>query len=147
VKDRIMKFSGMIDLSIGVADRGLTISAITSGHHLKWKKKSEFLKVNISNQNLYYIIKPVFKCSKQLTPPEVEVSTSGYFRNKFQILNFQCLKSSLLLQCFTWNWYMLCTLGMSKELLSDFEKVTSGHELWSWEIQTLLFHFLRNGER
>ena len=28
----------------------------------------------------------------------------------FQILNFQCLKSFLLLKCFTWNWYMLLTL-------------------------------------
>ena len=35
VKDRVKKFSGMTDLSIGVADRGLSISAVTSGGHRK----------------------------------------------------------------------------------------------------------------
>ena len=42
VKDRVVKFSGMTDLSIGVADRGLSISAVTSCRHRKWKKKSKF---------------------------------------------------------------------------------------------------------
>ena len=45
VKDRVMKFLGMIDFSIGVADMGLHISAITFGCHRKWKKKSKFSKV------------------------------------------------------------------------------------------------------
>ena len=35
VKDRVVKFSGMTDLSIGVADRGLSISAVTSCRHRK----------------------------------------------------------------------------------------------------------------
>ena len=45
VKDRVMKFSGMIDLSIAVCDWGLSISTVTSGRHRKWKKKSEFSKL------------------------------------------------------------------------------------------------------
>jgi hypothetical protein len=100
VKDRVMKVSGMIDLSIGVADRGLSILAVTSDPDRKWKK-IEIFKVNLSNQNLYHIIRSVFKCSIQMTPPEVKASTSGYFKNKYQILNFQCLKSSLLIKFFT----------------------------------------------
>jgi hypothetical protein len=77
VKDRVVKFSGMTDLSIGVADRGLNISSVTSGRHRKWKKKSKFSKYNLSNRNLYHFIRSVFNCLKQLTPPEVEASTSG----------------------------------------------------------------------
>jgi hypothetical protein len=61
VKDRVMKVSGIIDLSIGVADRGLSILAVTSNPDRKWKKKSKFSKP-ISNQNLYHIIRSVFKC-------------------------------------------------------------------------------------
>ena len=72
-------------------------------------------KDNFSNQNLYHIFKLVSKCSKQLTPPEVESSTSGYFKNKFEIINFQCFESSLLLKGFTWILYMLLTLEMSKK--------------------------------
>jgi hypothetical protein len=45
VKDRVMPFSVMIDISIGVADRGLSISAITSGRHRKGKKKIKFSKL------------------------------------------------------------------------------------------------------
>jgi hypothetical protein len=103
VKDRVMKFSGMIDLSIGVCNWGINMSAVTSGRHRKWKKKPKFFKDNLSNQNLYHIITHVFNYPEQLTPPEVEVSTSGYFKNKFQILNLECLKSSLLLKRFAWN--------------------------------------------
>ena len=44
VKDRIMKVSGMIDLSIGVANRGLSILAVTSDPDRKWKKNSKFSK-------------------------------------------------------------------------------------------------------
>jgi hypothetical protein len=92
MKDRVMKFSVMIDLSIRVADRGLSILAITSGRHWKWKKKEiEIFWVNLSIQNLYHIIRSDFKCSKQLTPLDVEASTSSYYKKKFQILNFQCL--------------------------------------------------------
>jgi hypothetical protein len=75
------------------------------GHHFQSspevKKEIEMFKDNFSNQNLYHIFKLVSKCSKKLTPPEVEASTSGYFKNKFEILNFQCFKSSLLLKGFT----------------------------------------------
>jgi hypothetical protein len=42
VKDRVMKVSGMIDLSIGVADRGLSILAVTSDPGRKWKKNRNF---------------------------------------------------------------------------------------------------------
>jgi hypothetical protein len=105
------------------------------------------LKVNLSSQNLYHIIKSFFKCSKQTIPPEVEASTSGYFKNKFQILNFQCLKSSLLLKCFTWNWYILLTLEIFWLTSNNFQKGTSGNEIWSCTVQNLLFHFLRNCER
>ena len=111
------------------------------------KKEIWIFKVNLWNQNLYHIIRSVFKCSKQMTPPEVEVSTSGYLKNKFQILNIQCLKSSLSLKCFTWNWYIYYTFEMSRVTSNDFEKVTSGYEIWSWEIEILLFHFLQNHER
>ena len=49
------------------------------------KKEIEIFKDNLSNQNLYHIISSVFKCPEQLTPPEIEVSISGYLKNKFQI--------------------------------------------------------------
>jgi hypothetical protein len=75
------------------------------------------------------------------------VSTSGKIKNKFQILNFQCLRSSLLLKRFTWNSNILLMLEMSRVSLYTFEKVTSSYEIWNWEIQKLVFHFLRNGER
>jgi hypothetical protein len=65
------------------------------------KKEIEIFKVNLSNQNLHHIIRSVLKCPEQLTPTDVEVSTSGKIKNKFQILNFQCLRSSLLLKRFT----------------------------------------------
>jgi hypothetical protein len=119
VKDRVMKFSGMIDLLIRVCSCGLSMPAVTSGRHQKGKNKSKFKKNNLSSQNLYHIIRSVFKCPKQL-------SNSGYFKNKFQTLNFQCLQSSLLLKC---------------------KRVTSGYEIWKWEIQKLPFHYLRNIER
>ena len=35
VKDRAMKFSEMIDISIRVCKGGLVMSAVTSGHHRK----------------------------------------------------------------------------------------------------------------
>jgi hypothetical protein len=103
VKDRVMKFSGMIDLSIGVCDWGLSMSTVTSGRHRKWKKEIGKFKFSCLNQNLYHFTRPVFKCPKQWTPPEVETSTSGYFKKNFKILNFQSLKSFLLLKCLTWN--------------------------------------------
>ena len=61
VKDRVMKFSGMIDLSIAVCDWGLSISTITSGRHRKWKMKSENLKLQLWNCNLYHFIKSLLK--------------------------------------------------------------------------------------
>ena len=64
------------------------------------KKEIEIFKDNLSNQNLYHIFRSVFKCPEELTPPEIEVSISGYLKNKFQIRNFQCFKSSLLIKCF-----------------------------------------------
>jgi hypothetical protein len=42
VKDRVMKFSGMIDISFWVCT-GLCVSTVTSGRHRKWKKKLKFL--------------------------------------------------------------------------------------------------------
>jgi hypothetical protein len=46
VKDRVMTFSDMIDLSIGVAVFiGLKISDITSGRHRKWKRNGNFSNV------------------------------------------------------------------------------------------------------
>jgi hypothetical protein len=59
VKDRVMEFSGMIDLSNGVADRGLNISAVTSGRHRKWKKKSKFSKL-IFQIKTYTILSGLF---------------------------------------------------------------------------------------
>jgi hypothetical protein len=66
------------------------------------KKEIEIFKDILLNQKLYHIIMYVFKYPEQLTPPEVEVevSTSGYFKNKFLINNVQCLKSSLLVKRF-----------------------------------------------
>jgi hypothetical protein len=103
VKDWDMKFSGIVDLSIVVCYRGRSISAVTSGRDRKWKKKSKISKLIIQIKTYTKFIRCVFKCHKQLTPPEVEASTSGYSKKKYQILNFQCLQSSLLLKCFTWN--------------------------------------------
>jgi hypothetical protein len=65
------------------------------------KKEIEIFNVYHSNKSPLHTIKYVFKCPKQLIKPGVQVSTSGYFKKKFQILNVQCLKSSLLLICFT----------------------------------------------
>jgi hypothetical protein len=86
VKDRVMKFSRF---------------------RPKVMKEIKNFKFCLLYWNLYHNNRFLFKCLKQLTPPEGEASTSGHYKKKFQILNFQCLKSSLLLKCFTWNWYML----------------------------------------
>ena len=40
VKNRVMKFWGMIDLPIGGCNRGLSMTAVTSGPDRKWYKKS-----------------------------------------------------------------------------------------------------------
>ena len=40
-----MEFSGMIDLSIWVCNCALSMSAVTSARHRKWKNKSKFLKI------------------------------------------------------------------------------------------------------
>jgi hypothetical protein len=45
VKDRVMKFSGMINISIRVCKDELLMSAVTSGRHRKWKKKSKCSKL------------------------------------------------------------------------------------------------------
>jgi hypothetical protein len=82
-----MKFSKMIDLSIAVCDWWLGMSTVISGRHRNWEKNKNF-KDNVLNQNLYHIIRSVFKCPKQLSPPEVEASTSSYFKKKFQIVHF-----------------------------------------------------------
>ena len=100
VKDRVMKFSGMIDLSIVVCDWTLSMSAVTSGRHRKWKKEIGKFKFTCLNQNLYHFTRPVFKCPKQWTPLEVETSTSGYFKKNFKILNFQSLKSFFIIGVF-----------------------------------------------
>jgi hypothetical protein len=42
---------------------------------LEVKKEIEIFKDNLSNQNIYHIVRSVFKCSIQLTPPEVEMSS------------------------------------------------------------------------
>jgi hypothetical protein len=102
VSDRMMIFSEMIDLSTWVCITWMSISAITSGRHQNEKnKKIKIFNFNLWNQNLYHIIRSVFKCLKQMTSLEVGDSTSGYFKKKFQILNVQCLKC---LKCFTWNY-------------------------------------------
>jgi hypothetical protein len=51
------------------------------------KKEIEIFKDNLSNQNLYHIIRSVFICPKPLSPPVVEASTSGYVKEKFSIFN------------------------------------------------------------
>ena len=63
-------------------------------------KEIKNFKFNLLNWNLYHIIRFLIKCPKQFIPPEVEASTSGYYEKKFQILNFQCLKSPLLLKSY-----------------------------------------------
>jgi hypothetical protein len=83
----VMKFSGMIDLSIALCNGRLSMSAVTSGRHRKWKKFETF-KFILLNWNLYFFIRSLFKCPKQLIPPEVETSTFDYFKKKFQILDF-----------------------------------------------------------
>ena len=45
VKDIVLIFLGMIDLLNGVADRGFSISSVTSGPHRKWKMKAKFSKL------------------------------------------------------------------------------------------------------
>ena len=97
------------------------------------KKEIRIFKANLSNQNLFHIIRFVLKFPKQLTSPEVEASTSGYFKNMFQILNFQCLKSSLLRKCFTCNWYILYTPEMSRATSNDFRK--SYFRSWDMELR------------
>jgi hypothetical protein len=86
-KDRVMKFSGMIDFSIEVCNRWLSMPAVPSGRHKK-KKRNKNFKDNTSNQNLYLIIWSIFKCPKQMTQPEVEVSTAGYFKNRISNSQF-----------------------------------------------------------
>jgi hypothetical protein len=58
------------------------------------KKEIEIFKDYLSNQIPYHIIKSIFDCPKPLTPSVVEASSSGYVKEKFKILNFQCLEYS-----------------------------------------------------
>jgi hypothetical protein len=81
VKDRVMKSSGMIDLSIWVANRGLNILSITSGPDWKWKKNSKFSKL-IFQIKTYITLLGLFSSVIQMTQPEVKVPTSGYFKSE-----------------------------------------------------------------
>jgi hypothetical protein len=98
----------------------MNILSITFGRHQKWKKKEiEIFKDNISNQNLQH-------------------TTSSYFKNKFEILNFLSIIPSFFTSMFHLKLihvFWVLTLEMSGETLNDFAKVTSGYEIWSWEIK------------
>ena len=116
VKDRVLIFSGMTDLSIGVWNYWLTMLAVTSSCHWKWKKKSKCSKI-IFQIKTYTTFLSWFP-SVQNNWPHRKLNrhfTSGYFKYKLEIINFQCFESSLLLKGFTWILYMLLTLEMSKK--------------------------------
>jgi hypothetical protein len=81
VKDRVMVFSGMIDLSICVYNINEHV-----GRHfrlsLEVKKEIKIFKFNFSTQNLYHIIWYVLKCPKQLTPPDVSLNFRLFKKNQ-----------------------------------------------------------------
>jgi hypothetical protein len=52
------------------------------------KKEIEIFSIYHSNKNPFHTMKFVFKCPKRLIQTGVEVSTSGYFKKKFQ--NSKC---------------------------------------------------------
>jgi hypothetical protein len=87
VKYRLMKFSGVIDLLILVCLTMFIISVITFGLPEVKKKLKNFRLLSFGK--LYDQIKSLSKCPKLLKPMDVE-STSGYFKKKFEILNFRC---------------------------------------------------------
>jgi hypothetical protein len=103
VKDKVMKFSGMIDLLIGICNWGLSMSTVTTGRHRKWKNKSKFSKIIFQIKTYTKLLGLFSSVKNNWRAQQVEVSTSGFLKKKFQILNFQCRTSSLLLKCFTWN--------------------------------------------
>ena len=97
VKDRDTIFSGMIDLSIGVCVTGMSMSAVTSGRHRKWKNKWKILNFLFLAECYTILLSSCFNCPNLLIPPDIQSSTSDYLEKKFSILNFHCLKSSLFL--------------------------------------------------
>ena len=79
---RVMKFSGMLNLSIAIYRLQLKHVGCHFRLSPEVKKEIEIFKDNLSNQTVYHIIMSVL-CLKVLTLLKVEVSTSGYFKNKF----------------------------------------------------------------
>jgi hypothetical protein len=71
----------------------LSMSAVTSGRHRKWKNKWKTLNFLFLGECYTILLSSCFNCPKLLIPPDIEASTSGYLKKKFQILNFHCLKS------------------------------------------------------
>jgi hypothetical protein len=59
MKGTVMKFSWIIEFSIVVWVRGMGMSAVTSGHHRKWKNKSEFSELIFQIKN-YSILLGLF---------------------------------------------------------------------------------------
>jgi hypothetical protein len=112
-------FSGMIDFSFRVVNRGSagrpSFPVVTG----KWKKKSKFSKL-IFQIKTYTTLGLFWSVQNNRPHRKLKRQQPAIFTNKFQILNFQCLISSLLPNCYTWNGYMLLTLEISWETLSNF---------------------------
>jgi hypothetical protein len=93
---------------------------------------------NLLNQNLYHFIQFLSEYWKPLILLEVEVSTSSYLQKKFQILDFQRLKSSLLLKCYLKKAYVIDTINVYSNVNNwGFflrKENISGHEIWDTEI-------------
>ena len=86
------------------------------------EKEIKIFKDNLSNQNLYQIIRSVFKFSKQLTCTRSWSVNFRFFQKEVSNFQFSILTSTLLLRCFTWNWYILLTLEMSRVFCYTFKK-------------------------
>ena len=102
VKDRVMKFSENIDLWIEVCNYWLSMSAVTSGRHRKWKKKSKFTKLIFQIEFCTTLLDLI--SSVQYIWPHRVLNRQLPVNSK-EVLNyqFQCLKSSVQLKCFIWN--------------------------------------------
>ena len=89
VKDRVMKFSGMTDLSIMERSYWLTSSAVISVRHRKWIKKSKFSKLTFQIE-IYTTLLSLFSIAENNWPHrklkcQLPVNSKRIF--KFSIFN------------------------------------------------------------
>ena len=94
VKNRVLKPSGIVSLFSLANKIGLNMSDVTSGHHQKWWVKKYKLQSFYSKPIWIYIVFSALMKSAHCTRHWRVSFRVFVFKNNFQILAFQCFKSS-----------------------------------------------------